>query len=138
MKQKQSVLTVRVIIFLLAAVVCSANIYAANTANDVPVIKKFTEDDKKPSKKGKSSKASTSSVIKIYPDALKRAMHVVARQGNEKEIDLYVFDVDGNMVANYKMKAGDRKVLSGLKKGSYVYHIFSEDESIGTGQMEFR
>jgi hypothetical protein len=65
-------------------------------------------------------------------------MHVVARTANEKEIDFLVFDINGNMVLNYKMKAGEKRSISNLKKGAYMYHVFSEDEYLTTGKIEFR
>jgi len=138
MKHNQTVLSVRMSILLFAGMfICllQSKQLAANPVHKVS-LSKFYEDDKKPAKKGKSSKMQ--SAVKIVPDIFKRAMHVTARQGNEKEIDFFVFDVDGNMVLNYKMKAGEKKTVSGLKKGSYVYHVFCEDESIGTGQLDIR
>ena len=140
MKQKHAALPARMFMLLFAGVLlCTTQnkLLAANTV-DGKFSKSFYEDDKKddkkPAKKGKSSKALNA--IKLVPDMFNKSMHVVARQSLDKEIDFFVFDVDGNMVQNYKMKAGDRKTISGLKKGSYVYHVFCEDESIGTGQIE--
>jgi len=57
----------------------------------------------------KKKKHPKPNVVKVYPDVVRKAMHVVARQGIQKEIDFLVFDINGNMVLNYKMKAGDRK-----------------------------
>ena len=96
----------------------------------------FFEDDKGPAKKEKTFKAQN--VVKVYPDAIRRAMHVVARQGIEKEIDFLVFDINGNMMLNYKMKPGQKKMINKLKRGSYMYHVFCEDEYISTGKIEFR
>jgi hypothetical protein len=94
------------------------------------------DDDKNPVRKEKALK--TQSVVKVYPDAIRKVMHVVARQSSEKEIDFLVFDINGNMVLNYKMKPGERKTINELKKGSYMYHVFCEDEYISTGKIEFR
>ena len=97
---------------------------------------KNIDDDKKPAKKEKGFKNQIA--VRIFPDAIKKMMHVVARSGNKKDIDFLVFDINGNMVLNYKMKAGERKTISDLKKGSYMYHVFAEDEYLMTGKIVFR
>ena len=138
MKHNQTVLSVRMSILLFAGMfICllQSKPLAASPVTKSSSYSNF-EDDKKPAKKGKSSKMQNA--VKIVPDIFKKTMHVTARQGNEKEIDFFVFDVDGNMVMNYKMKAGEKKTVSGLKKGTYVYNVFCDDESIGTGQLEIR
>ena len=65
-------------------------------------------------------------------------MHVVARPGNKTEIEFLVFDINGNMVLNYKMKAGEKKTIADLKKGSYMYHVFADDEYLMTGKIVFK
>ena len=49
-----------------------------------------------------------------------------------------VFDINGNMVLNYKMKPGEKRKITELKKGSYMYHVFAEDEYLTTGKIVFR
>src|ERR1043165_2676156 len=75
-----------------------------------------TEEDK-PAKKSKTKAktkfASLNNVaVKIYPDVIKRDMHVVAKGNDGKEIDFFVFDVEGALVQHYKMKAKDHNKLS--------------------------
>jgi hypothetical protein len=138
MKRRQAISVLsRTIILLLIAAICitQTKLLATSKVNEISS-RNFFEDDKKPAKKEKASK--TQNVVKVYPDAIRKAMHVVARQGIQKEIDFLVFDINGNMVLNYKMKAGDRKTINELKKGSYMYHVFCEDEYISTGKIEFR
>ncbi len=100
------------------------------------IAKKNFDDEKKPAKKERSFK--NQNVVKIYPDVIKKTMHVVAKSANEKDIDFLVFDLNGNMVLDYKMKAGEKRAISNLKRGSYMYHVFSEDEYLTTGKLEFR
>jgi len=125
-------------IILSIAFVCLPQIklQAANNRDEIFISRKNFDDGKKPSRKERSFK--NQNVVKIYPDVIKKTMHVVARSGNEKDIDFLVFDLNGNMVLNYKMKAGERKVISNLKRGSYMYHVFSDDEYLKTGKIEFR
>ncbi len=104
----------------------------------------LTNGEEEPAKKNKSkakAKAFASlnnQSVKIYPDALKREMHVVAKDNKGKEIDFFVFDVEGTLVQNYKMKAKDHNRISGLARGTYVYRVFSGDEETAAGKFEIR
>jgi hypothetical protein len=98
--------------------------------------------EKKPSKKAKTKTAAFASMnntaVKIYPDIIKREMHVVAKENDGKEITFFVFDVQGTLIQQYKMKAKDHYRVAGLKKGTYIYRVFSGDEETATGKFEIR
>ena len=137
MKRRQAFSVIsRTLILLLIVSICITQTKLSATAKRQKAVAALLEDDKNPAKREKTLKAQ--SVVKIYPDAIRKAMHIVARQNTKKEIDFLVFDINGNMVLNYKMKAGDKKTINELKKGSYMYHVFCEDEYIATGKIEFR
>jgi hypothetical protein len=125
-------------IILSVAVVClsGAKLQAADNSNEIFISKKAFEDDKKPARKEKSFR--NQNVVKVYPDIMKKEMHVIAKSGIEKEIEFMVFDINGNMVLNYKMKPGEKRTITELKKGSYMYHVFAEDEYLTTGKIVFR
>jgi hypothetical protein len=94
-----------------------------------------------PAKKKTKTKAFAShnnNAVKIYPDALKRDMHVIAKNNDGQVIDFFVFDVQGTLVQNYKMKAKDHYRISGLQRGIYVYRVFNGDEETATGKFEIR
>jgi len=100
-------------------------------------------EEEKPAKKKTKSKARAfasfnNNSVKIYPDALKRQMHVVAKNNDGKMIDFFVFDLEGTLVQNYKMKAKDHYLISGLKRGTYVYRVFNGDEETAAGNFEIR
>ena len=76
--------------------------------------------------------------VKIYPDIIKREMHVVAKDNDGKELNFFVFDISGNLMQQYKMKARDHYRISGLKKGIYIYRVFAGDEETATGKFEIR
>lgn len=103
---------------------------AANTKNDDP-------KDKKEVKKAKLSSSRNNSSVKIYPDILKRVMHVVAKDSDDP-IDFFVFDLEGTIVKHYKMKAGDHQKMTDLSRGKYVFSVFSGDEETATGNFEIR
>jgi len=124
-------------IMLSIAVIClsGSKLEATGNTNEI-FIKKSFEDDKKPAKKEKSFR--NQNVVKVYPDIVKKEMHVLAKSGIEKEIEFMVFDINGNMVLDYKMKPGEKRTINELKKGSYMYHVFAEDEYLTTGKIVFR
>ena len=78
------------------------------------------------------------SSVKIYPDVLKRNMHVVAKENDSKEVDFFVFDLEGTLMQNFRMKPRDHIRVGGLARGSYVYRVFSGDEETATGKFEIR
>jgi hypothetical protein len=127
-------------IVLLAVIIFTGStqskLFAATNAKEVFSCKGNFEEGKKPAKKEKAFK--NQNTVKVFPDAIKRKVHVIARQGNKKDIEFLVFDINGNMVLNYKMKAGEKKTINELKKGSYMYHVFAEDEYLTTGKIVFR
>ena len=74
--------------------------------------------------------------VKIYPDAIKRDMHVIAK--DKKQIEFFVFDLEGTLVQHYKMKAKDHIRMTGLARGKYQYRVFTGDEETANGQFEIR
>lgn len=101
-------------------------------------------EEDKPAKKNKTkTKTKTfaslnNNSVRIYPDVVKRDMHVVAKENDGKPIDFFVFDVEGTLVQHYKMKAKDHNKISGLARGTYVYRVFSGDEETAAGNFQIR
>lgn len=85
-------------------------------------------------KKNKMTSRNNTSV-KIFPDALKRIMHVVAKENEGKEVDFFVFDMQGTLMLNYKMKSGDHQKITGLSRGTYEYRVFTGDEQTASGKF---
>ena len=139
MKRRQlmpSLLPTKTILSIAVICLSGSTLHASDNANEIFISKKTFEDDKKPAKKEKSFR--NQNVVKVYPDIMKKEMHVIAKSGIEKEIEFMVFDINGNMVLNYKMKPGEKRKITELKKGSYMYHVFAEDEYLTTGKIVFR
>ena len=98
--------------------------------------------DKEKNEDGKSAKKArtqsrNNAAVRIYPDVFSRKMHVVAKENEGKEIDFFVFDLEGTLMQHYKMEDGDHKKLS-LARGKYIYRVFSGDEETATGNLEVR
>ena len=101
------------------------------------------DDDPKDKKEVKKAKAKVSSSrnnssVKIYPDILKRVMHVVAKDNDGVDVDFFVFDLEGTIVKHYKMKAGEHQKIADLERGKYVFSVFSGDEETASGNFEMR
>jgi hypothetical protein len=103
--------------------------YANDTRNDDP-------KEKKEVKKAKVSSSRNNSSVKIYPDILKRVMHVLAK--DRYDIDFFVFDLEGTIVKHYKMKSGDHQKITDLARGKYVFSVFSGDEETAAGNFDIR
>lgn len=93
---------------------------------------------KEAKKTTRSHSSRNNNAVRIYPDIFKRVMHVVAKENDDKEIDFFVFDLEGTLIKHYRMENGDHKKMTGLDRGKYVYHVFSGDEETAFGEFEIR
>jgi hypothetical protein len=96
------------------------------------------EDEPASKVKSKTFSSRNNVSVKIYPDAMKKIMHVIAKENNGKQIDFFVFDMQGTLMRNYKMKAKDHIKIAGLQRGAYVYRVFCGDEETAAGNFEIR
>ena len=71
--------------------------------------------------------------VKIYPDMLKRIMHV--KNVENTQVDFFVFDPQGTIMIHYKMNEKDHKKINGLAKGTYTYQVFKNDEMSESGKI---
>jgi hypothetical protein len=96
------------------------------------------KEKKEAKAKAKVSSSRNNSSVRIYPDILKRVMHVVAKENEETEIDFFVFDLEGAIVKHYKMKSGAHEKIADLERGKYVFRVFSGDDETASGNFEIR
>jgi len=71
--------------------------------------------------------------VKIYPDMLKRMMHV--KNVENTQVDFFVFDPQGTIMIHYKMNERDHKKINGLERGTYTYQVFKNDEMSESGKI---
>ena len=111
-------------------------------AEPLPVKKIFLAGEEEPAKKKKEKNKTAASLnnssVKIYPDAIKRSMHVIAKENEGRLIEFFVFDLQGTLVQNHKMKSKDHIRIEGLARGTYIYRVFSGDEETASGKFEIR
>ena len=130
LKSTQSVI---VTCLVLSMMMLSTASFAGGPGNDDPKGKKEVKKAK-----AKVSSSRNNSSVKIYPDILKRVMHVVAKDNDGVDIDFFVFDLEGSIVKHYKMKSGDHEKIADLDRGKYVFGVFSGDDETATGNFDIR
>ena len=109
-----------------------------------PYISSATEDPKEKKEEKRETKKLTkisssrnNTAVRIYPDVLKRVMHVVARD-NEANVDFFVFDLEGTLIQHYRLQPGEHQKLADLRRGKYVFSVFEGDEETAAGGFEIR
>ena len=95
-----------------------------------------SEDKKGKAKIQMTKSKQNTTVVKIYPDLVKRVMHVKSTE--DRQLDFFVFDASGAIVAHHKMAEKDHIRISDLKIGSYIYQVFDGDEMTDSGKMVFK
>jgi hypothetical protein len=121
----------------LTAGICFS-VLAMHSGASINAVTEIKEGEK-PSLSTKSTYSSRNNhAVKIYPDVIKKAMHVVAKENDGKKIDFFVFDLQGTLMKHYKMDEGDREKITGLKRGKYIYHVFCGDDETAIGKFEIR
>ena len=93
---------------------------------------------KKTAGAAKTKSSRNNHAVRIYPDLVRRMMHVVAKNNDGKEIDFFVFDLEGTLKQHFKMTGGEHQRLTSLEKGKYMYNVFAGDEETASGQFIIR
>lgn len=80
--------------------------------------------------------------VKLQPNASHQVLFFSAsgpaNQSDGKVYQLYLFDVEGNLIKQANIRNKETTVLNNIEKGSYVFEIFSDDERIENGQVIVR
>jgi hypothetical protein len=76
--------------------------------------------------------------ITMYPDANQKVVFFSVRGEEGKVYQLYVFDIEGRLVKQAETRNKQTTVIKGIKKGSYFFEVFSDDQRIGNGQIAIR
>jgi hypothetical protein len=139
-KTTQTIFKVVMLSGIAAGLLLAQPVFAIGKPAKRFTVFKIDPEEGKPAKKTKTtvSASRNNSAVKIYPDIIKRSMHVVAKENAGKEVDFFVFDLQGTLVQNYKMKAKDHIKIVGLARGSYIYRVFNGDEETAAGKFEIR
>jgi len=74
------------------------------------------------------------SVVKLYPNPTWDG-RVNISVNNTEPLHFYVFDVSGTLMHQITLKGKNKYKIANLKKGIYIYDVFSNDESIEHGKI---
>jgi hypothetical protein len=86
------------------------------------------------------SKAQTSKKhrIKLYSDARQQVLFFSANGQEGKVYQLYLFDMDGRLVSQTRIRSRETTVLSNISEGNFLFEVFTDDERIENGQLTVR
>ena len=74
------------------------------------------------------------STIKLYPNPSPDGVITVNSTISES-LHFYVFDLEGTLLHRIILKGKAQKTITNLKKGTYMYDVFKNDESIEQGKI---
>ena len=72
--------------------------------------------------------------IKLYPNPSPDGIITVNSTITEP-LHFYVFDLEGTLLHRIALKGKEQRTISDLKKGTYMYDVFKNDESIEQGKI---
>jgi len=107
-----------------------------STCSIVESVPSSTKSIKKEPVSEKKLKIPGDNVVKIYPDAFKRILHVKSLV--ETPLDFYVFDLEGTLELHYKMIGKEHKKITSLKRGYYTYQVFEGDAMTDSGKINIK
>jgi hypothetical protein len=74
--------------------------------------------------------------IKLYPNPSFGKVSVSAVTTGK--LNFYVFDLEGTLIYQAVLSNKERKRIENLQKGTYVYDVFQNDESVEEGRIIIR
>jgi hypothetical protein len=76
--------------------------------------------------------------IRLYPNAGQQVLFFSARGEEGTIYQLYLFDMDGQLVKQANIRNRQTTVINILEKGIYLFEVFIEDKRIETGKVIVR
>jgi hypothetical protein len=76
--------------------------------------------------------------IKLFPSATQEVLFFNAAGSDGKVYQLYLFDLDGNLVKQTQIRNRETTMLTNFAKGDYTFEVFSDDERIENGVLAIR
>lgn len=81
----------------------------------------------------KTKSSQGKSVVKLYPNPSYGKVSVTANTSSS--LHFYIFDLDGTMVFQAVLTNKEKRTIEHLKKGTYMYDVFENDESVEEGKI---
>lgn len=80
------------------------------------------------------SHTSKKDYVRLYPNPTSDGTLTINSITNEP-LHFYVFDLENTLLYRIELKGKEQKTISDLKKGTYTYDVFMNDESIEQGKI---
>ena len=74
------------------------------------------------------------SVVSITPNPSFNG-EVSISSKTDQQLHFYIFDLEGTLVYQVVLKTKEKKAINTLIKGTYMYNVFANDESIEEGKL---
>ena len=72
--------------------------------------------------------------VRLFPNPSSTGVLTITSNSSEK-LFFYVFDLEGTLVHRISLDGRAKKTITDLKKGTYTYDVFKNDESIEQGKI---
>jgi hypothetical protein len=76
--------------------------------------------------------------IRLYPDARQQVLFFSANGEDGKVYQLYLFDMDGRLVTQTRIRNKETTVLTNISEGNFLFEVFTDDERIENGSLTVR
>jgi hypothetical protein len=73
--------------------------------------------------------------IRLYPDARQQVLFFSASGEEGRVYQLFLFDMDGRLVAQTSILNKETTVLSNISEGNFLFEVFTDDERIENGKL---
>ena len=72
--------------------------------------------------------------VRLYPNPTSTGKVTISSISSES-LHFYVFDVESTLIHRIELKGKEQRTIDDLKKGTYMYDVFLNDESIEQGKI---
>ena len=72
--------------------------------------------------------------VRLYPNPSPNGTITVNSTVNEP-LHFYIFDLEGTLLHRITLKGKEQKTITNLERGTYMYDVFKNDESIEQGKI---
>ena len=112
--------------FLLSLASIPAVTSLVETKKSFSVQNNFSLADKDPVAK--------KNTIRLYPNPSPNGI-ITVNSTISDPLHFYVFDLEGTLLHRIALKGKAQQTITNLKKGTYMYDVFKNDESIEQGKI---
>jgi len=84
------------------------------------------------------SQTSKKHKIRLYPDARQQVLFFSANGEDGKVYQLYLFDMDGRLVNQTRIRNRETTVLTNISEGNFLFEVFTDDERIENGSLTIK